>query len=140
MTSFFPQRLAVAIVTTLLAGCGVDLGEKLQSGQVLAWHGLQGRWNGPVVPAEPSCGPTTHGLMTIGSKGFGFDPFESTTIMDGAIDPNGHLSGKLVRQFGNQPAQSISFDATAQSNGGEDTISGTLQSARCQWKVTLHRG
>lgn len=123
----------------LLAGCGGgDFGEHLQSGKVLALRGLQGRWVGSVVPAQASCGATTQGLMTIGSKGFGFDPFQSTTVVQGTVDDNGHLSGKLVRQ---QPAASISFEASAgQDAADQETITGTLQSGRCQWQVTLHRG
>jgi len=126
------------LFSLLLAGCGKeDLGERLQSGRVLAWEGLQGRWVGPVAPTDPACGPTTHGLMTIGEKGFGFDPFASTVVIQGKLDPAGHLSGTLIREGGNHQQVAISFNAAASD---PNTIQGTIQSNRCQWTVTLHRG
>jgi hypothetical protein len=125
------------ILVPLLAGCSGDLGERLQSGQVLAWHGLQGRWVGSVVPVDPACGSTTEGLMSIGEKGFGFDPFQSTTVIQGTVSSDGHFSGKLARQGAEHQNLSIGFEATAT---GSDAIDGTLQSGRCHWTVTLHRG
>jgi hypothetical protein len=79
-------------------GCAVDLGEHLQSGRVLAWYGLQGRWIGPVVPTDSACGPATHGLMSIGERGFGLDPFQSTAVIRGKVGEDGHLSGSLIRR------------------------------------------
>jgi hypothetical protein len=125
------------LCVALLAGCQEDLGERLQSGQVLAWHGVQGRWVGPVEPANPSCGSRTQGLLTIGEKGFGFDPFESTTVIQGEVGKDGHLSGTLARQGGEHQNLVISFEGLASESG---TLSGTLQSGRCQWTVALHRG
>lgn len=125
------------LLVVLLAGCHEDLGERLQSGQVLPWHGLQGRWVGSVIPADPACGAATQGLMTIGGKTFGFDPFQSTTVIDGDVDEDGHLSGSLTRQGGEHQNLVISFQGLASAT---DTISGTLLSGRCHWSVSLHRG
>src|SRR5271165_1149907 len=125
------------LVSVLTGACEADLGERLQSGQVLAWHGLQGRWVGPVVPTERACGPTTQGLMSIGERGFGLDPFQSTTVIRGELGNDGHLSGGLVRQGAGHQDLSITFEGMA---AGSDAISGTLQSGRCFWTVTLHRG
>jgi hypothetical protein len=125
------------LVFILLAGCHDDLGERLQSGQVRAWHGLQGRWVGSVVPADAACGSQTQGLLTIGEKGFGFDPFQSTTVIQGEVSIDGHLIGSMARQGGEHQNLSISFDGIASESG---TITGTLQSGRCHWTVTLHRG
>ncbi len=128
--------LHVLLVTSVAAGCQKDLGEPLQSGQVLALHGLQGRWVGSVVPDATSCGPETHGLLSIGEDGFGFDPFQSTTIIHGRID-DGHLRGTLVRQGADHREVSIAFQAVASTS---DQINGTLQSGRCRWTVMLRRG
>lgn len=129
--------LPEALLVVLLAGCGAKLDDRLQSGEVLAWHGLQGRWVGPVVPAEAACGQATKGLMSIGEHGFGFDPFQSTTVIDGTIGSDGHLRGDLVRQSAAHQSLSISFEGATMGSG---TIQGTLQSGRCRWTVTLHRG
>jgi hypothetical protein len=90
------------LLATTLAGCHGDLGDRLQSGQVLDWHGLQGRWAGPVVPTDPTCGSTTQGLMTIGVKNFGFDPFQGTTVIQGEVDKESvdHLR-RIVLGLGN---------------------------------------
>jgi hypothetical protein len=117
------------------------LGERLQSGRVLAWHGLQGRWVGPVVPADKSCGGTAQGLMSVGDKGFALDPFQSTTVIQGGVGNDGRLTGNLTRQGGDRQNLSVSFEGTATGAGSEsETIDGTLVSGRCRWKVTLHRG
>ena len=123
------------VLGSLLVACEGDLGERLQSGKVLPWAGLQGRWAGPVVPADSGCGSASRGLMSIGEKGFGFDPFQSTTVIKGDIDQNGHLSGKLTREGGDHQPVSVSFEGMAEA----DFITGTLQSGRCHWKVTLRR-
>jgi hypothetical protein len=130
-----PLILSLAL-GSVLVGCQGDLGERLQSGKVLAWAGLQGRWAGPAVPADSGCGSTTRGLMSIGEKGFGFDPFQSTTVIHGDIDQSGHLSGKLTREGGDHQPVSVSFEGMAET----DSITGTLQSGRCHWNVTLRRG
>jgi hypothetical protein len=75
--------------------------------------------------------------MSIGEKTFGFDPFQSTSVIDGNISPDGHLNGRLDRQSGNHQDLSITFMGNAAAKG---TIDGTLQSGRCRWTVTLHRG
>jgi hypothetical protein len=126
--------LALSVAAT---GCKTDYGEYLQSGRVLAINGLQGRWVGPVAPAGTGCGGTTQGLMTIGEHGFGLDPFQSTTVIKGDVRDDGHLSGRLVRQGAEHQEIAISFEGMVSA---QDTISGTLQSGRCRWTVTLHRG
>ena len=98
---------------------------------------MQGRWVGSVAPTDPNCGPATHGILSMGAHDFGFDPFESTTIIHGQITNGSHLSGTLVREGGGHQSMSISFNATAT---GSDAIEGTLQSGHCHWTVTLHRG
>ncbi len=118
-------------------GCAADMGEHLQSGRVLAWYGLQGRWSGPVVPTERACGPATHGLMSVGERGFGLDPFQSTAVIRGKVGDDGHLSGSLIRQGAEHQDLTIVFEGMA---AGSDAISGTLQSGRCSWTVTLRRG
>lgn len=121
----------------MVAGCTRDLGEHLQSGQVLPLYGLQGRWVGWVQPAGQGCGSSTQGLMTIGGKGFGFDPFQSTAVIRGEIGDDGHLSGSLVRPTQDHRDLSLMFDGQSE---GSDAINGVLRSGRCSWTVTLHRG
>jgi len=125
------------LISALVAGCHGDLGERLQSGQVLAWHGLQGRWVGSVMPTDAACGLPTQGLMTIGEKGFGFDPFESTTVIQGEVSKDGHLNGGLAREGSEHQSLTITFDGLATDSG---TLNGTLRSGRCHWTVTLLRG
>jgi hypothetical protein len=125
------------LASGVAGGCATDLGEHLQSGRVLAWYGLQGRWIGPVVPTGRACGPATHGLMSIGERGFGLDPFQSTAVIRGKVGDDGRLSGSLIRQDSDHKDHSIVFEGIA---AGSDAISGTLQSGRCSWTVTLHRG
>jgi hypothetical protein len=135
------MRFWVTVCGTLasgvVGGCEADLSEHLQSGRVLAWHGLQGRWVGPVVPTERACGPTTHGLMSIGERGVGLDPFQSTSVIRGKVSDDGHLSGSLIRQDADHQDHAIVFAGTA---AGSDAISGVLKSGRCSWTVTLRRG
>jgi hypothetical protein len=125
------------LIVVAFAGCGGDPGERLQSGRVLALSGLQGRWVGPVLPTGSACGSPAQGLMTIGDNGFGFDPFQSTTVIQGDVWKDGRLSGSLARQGSDHRNLSITFEGAA---SGSETISGTLQSGRCHWSVTLHRG
>jgi hypothetical protein len=132
----FLPAIAVFGCTTDLASTGGELADRLQSGKVLAWDGLQGRWAGPVVPTDPSCGTPTQGLLSIGEGGFGFDPFQSTTVIEGKVTDDSRLTGNLVRQNSQHQSLTISFEAAA---SGSDTIAGTLQSGRCHWTVTLHR-
>jgi hypothetical protein len=141
MSGLFSQRLVATLMVALVAGCEGDVGERLQSGRVLALHGLQGRWVGRVVPADASCGPATQGLMSIGGKGFGFDPFQSTTVINGAVSKDGRLVGNLVRQGSDHRDFSVSFEGAVREEGSEpEVINGTVASGRCRWKVTLHRG
>jgi hypothetical protein len=128
-------------VALLVAGCEGDMGERLQSGRVLGWQGLQGRWVGPVVPVDNACGATTRGLMSIGGRGFAFDAFQSTTVVQGAVDKDGHLTGKVSRPGGDHQNLSVSFEGSASGAASEmEAIDGTLVSGRCRWTVTLHRG
>ena len=120
----------------LLAACHSELSEPLQSGKVLAWEGLQGRWAGPVVPESSDCGPPARGLMSIGARGFAFDPFQGATVINGEVAKDGHLSGRLVRQNGDRQDLSITFEGAASAS---DVISGALRSGRCRWTVTLRR-
>ena len=141
MGKFSSQAVATALLLVALTSCEADLGEQLQSGRVLAWDGLQGRWTGEVTPTEPSCGAPTHGLMSVGSKSFGFDPFEGTEVIQGVVTDDGHLAGTLQRQGGDHQNLSLSFEASAgQSTSSATTITGKLASGRCQWTVTLRRG
>ncbi len=138
---YFVTGVIAALTIVLVAGCEGDLGERLQSGRVLAWHGLQGRWVGPVVPTDKSCGATAQGSMSIGDKGFAFDPFQSTTVIQGAVGKDGRLTGNMTRQGGDRQNLSVSFEGAASGAGSEaETIDGALASGRCHWKVTLHRG
>ena len=137
-------KLSATVSTVLLiatcAACGGDFGERLQSGRVLAWQGLQGRWAGDVVPIQPSCGSPTRGLMSVGGTTFGFDPFGGTEVVQGAVTTDGHFTGTLERQGGDRQDLSISFEAAARQPLSEaTTIGGQLTSGRCQWTVTLHR-
>jgi hypothetical protein len=58
-------------------------------------------------------------------------------VIQGELGKDGHLNGTLVRQGPEHQNLSISFDGMASES---ETISGTLQSGRCHWTVTLHRG
>jgi hypothetical protein len=130
------EFLALA-VALLLNGCGGDLGEPLQSGRVIAWQGWQGRWVGSVIATDPTCGSETRGLMTIGDKGFGFDPFASTAVIQGQVTPDGKLTGTLARQGPDHQNLSLAFEGVA---SGSESITGVLRSGRCHWTVTLRRG
>jgi hypothetical protein len=121
----------------LVSACSEDLGEPVQSGRVLAWQGLQGRWVGSVVPTEHDCGSVTQGLMSIGQKGFGFDPFVSTVVIRGEVREDGHLRGSTVHHSADHQDVALDFEGFA---ARPDQIDGTLQSGRCSWTVTLHRG
>lgn len=134
---YYLAASAGLLLFAALAGCGGDPGERLQSGRVLALLGLQGRWVGPVLPMDPACGSATQGLMSIGDKGFGFDPFQSTTVIQGEVGKDGRLNGSLARLGSDHQNLLITFEGAA---SGSETISGTLQSGRCHWSVTMHRG
>ena len=146
--AFFPtsriishQTMAALVLLLLCSGCSGDPGERLQSGRVLPWMGLQGRWAGTITPTLPACGPLTTGLMSIGPKTFAFDPFQSTTVIQGDIDPAGHLRGALGRAGPGHDEIGIEFIGSGQrAVDGVETINGTLSSGRCEWTVSLHRG
>ena len=126
-----------ALLALLTTGCDTDVAEKLQSGKVLAWYGLQGRWVGSVTAADASCGPSTRGVLTIGGGDFGFDPFQSTTVIQGTVGRDGQLSGTFIRQDAHHQPISITFNATA---AGGEVITGELVSGRCRWTAALRRG
>ena len=139
------------------------------NGQTFAIYGLEGRWAGPVTPTAANCGDATTGSMTIGDNGFGFAPFEGTTVITGTVSKDGTLSGTLSRtvgggsgsgpidiglpeaagkQQGGHPAAashgprtlSISLDAkAARGADGKTAIDGVLTSGRCTWNVALKR-
>lgn len=121
----------------LVGGCRGGLSDALQSGGVLPWNGLEGRWVGEVTPAAASCGPATKGLMTIGEHGFALDPFQGAEVVRGDVTKDGRLVGKLVRTGPGHQDLSVTFEGTASK---VNTIDGLLQSGRCRWTVTLHRG
>jgi hypothetical protein len=75
--------------------------------------------------------------MSIGERGFALDPFQSTAVIRGKVGDDGHLSGSLIRQGAEHQDLAIVFEGRAAESGA---ISGTLQSGRCSWTVTLHRG
>jgi hypothetical protein len=133
----FDLRICWIVGASLLCGCRSQLSDRLQSGQVLSWYGLQGRWVGEVTPAATSCGSATKGLMTIGGRGFAFDPFQGTTVVHGDVADDGRLNGKLARVGPGHQDLSITFNAVAST---PDAINGMLQSGRCRWNVALHRG
>ncbi len=74
--------------------------------------------------------------MSIGGREFGFDPFQGTAVIRGAVEDD-HLTGKLVRQGNDHQVVTLAFEATADDAG---VIKGTLQSGRCRWSVELRRG
>ena len=131
------QTYALLGLLLLVCGCHSELSDKLQSGRTLSWYGLQGRWVGSVTPVDALCGPTTKGLMTIGEHGFAFDPFQSNQVVRGDIGESNQLLGKLVVTGPEHRDLSLVFAGTAAT---ADAIEGSLQSGRCRWTVTLHRG
>ena len=128
---------ACALLALPTSGCDTDVAEKLQSGKVLALYGLQGRWVGSVTPGDASCGPSTRGVLTIGGGDFGFDPFQSTTVIQGTVGRDGQLGGTFIRQDTQHQPISISFNAAAADG---EAITGELVSGRCRWAVALRRG
>jgi hypothetical protein len=143
--AFFPLSSIFSFllpVVLSLVGCGLPGGvsRNLGTGETLAISEIERRWAGPVIPLEPSCGHETIGLMSIGAHSFGFDPFQSTTVIQGVVD-GGALRGTLTRTGGNKQVLSISFDGQAgKDDQGRATIIGTLSSGRCRWHVALKRG
>ena len=131
------RAFSLLLPILLIGACSSDLSEPLQSGRVVAWQGQQGRWVGPVTPAEPGCGTTTNGLMTIGRQRFGFDPFGSSAVIQGDVGADGSLKGTLVREGKDREKLTLEFDGVASGSG---TVDGVLHSARCRWTVSLHRG
>jgi hypothetical protein len=129
-----------AVSAGLMAGCGPAerVSRNIGTGETFPISGMEGRWAGRVTPADNSCGPTTTGSMSIGSGAFGFDPFQSTTIIQGQISGR-ELHGSLSRLGANRTMLSIRFDGIAESGTGKDRISGTLVSGPCRWSVTLDR-
>ena len=128
----------------MLASCsfsemGKRASESLGTGRVMALAGIEGRWAGPVHPTDPACGPERHGLMTIASDSFAFDPFTSTTVINGTVQRN-TLKGTLSRPGQGGRTLSISFEGRAERAAEQgETITGTLASGGCSWQVTLHR-
>ena len=135
-------RYFVLLALILAAsGCRNEAADRLQSGKVMNLVGLEGRWAGPVIPTADGCGQTTTGLMTVGRNTFAFDPFQGTTVINGAVSDTGGLDGTLSRPGNGQQVISISFSGMARQHGdGEATIDGQLVSGHCTWMVNLKRG
>jgi hypothetical protein len=153
----------MAATAAVLAGCSTiestrsSVSRSLGTGEVFALYGTEGRWAGPVAPQTENCGPATTGLMSIGSRGFAFDPFQATTVINGQVTEAGALSGTYSRPgpgSGNANANangaragqartsvlSITFTGTAMKDAdGTEHIDGSLVSGRCRWTVTLKR-
>ena len=138
---FLASCVAVlSIEIIVLGGCSGELADIMQSGRTIGLGGLQGRWAGPVTPVADGCGPATTGLLTIRDGKFAFDPFQSTTVIDGLAGDSGQLAGSLTRVSNGQQMASISFTATeSRRPSGEETIEGNLVSGRCRWAVSLKR-
>jgi hypothetical protein len=132
--------LFAVVSAGLMVGCAPAerVSHNIGTGETIAISGTEGRWAGPVTPLDKACGPTTTGLMSIGSGVFGFDPFQSTTVIRGGISGQ-KLHGSLVRPGANKTNLSINFDGVAESDLGKDTITGILVSGPCRWSVTLNR-
>ncbi len=145
--AFFPSRRRFRFrgpvnwaVLLVMAACGGDPGEPLQSGRVLSLGGAEGRWVGPVAPVDPNCGPRATGLMSIGTRTFAFDPFQSTGVIRGDVSPSGDFSGNAVRPVPGSTSITMDFVGRLQQAEGVERIVGTLTSGRCHWTVTLLRG
>ncbi len=126
----------------LVFGCGgPDAATMLQSGRVVGLVGLEGRWVGPVSPAELGCGGTTTGLMTIGHASFGFAPFENTVVIHGTVGSDETLTGTLERVGGDRQMLAINVEAqVVHVPNAPDRIEGALASGRCRWRMKLTRG
>lgn len=145
--AFFPSLgrspLGVAVSLNclwLLVACTGDAGERLQSGRVLPWAGLEGRWVGPVTPSDPGCGVGVVGLMSIGSDTFAFDPFQSTAVLRGKVGSAGDLVGKATRPVLAGSSITMEFLGRVTRSESDERIVGTLISGRCHWSVILFRG
>ena len=136
--AYFPH-MQIFILALVMSGCGKDVGLGLQSGEVLAIYGLDGRWAGQVVPNGQDCGPAATGLMSVGGSSFGFDPFQSTSVIRGTVSDAGQLSGTLSRSGGGGKDLSINFEGHAERDAAGSAIRGVLRSAACRWTVTLKR-
>jgi hypothetical protein len=135
MRCFFLVSLFLTV-----SACGNHAADRLQSGQVMGFFDLEGRWAGPVTPKGEECGRTTTGLMSVGRTTFAFDPFQGTTVINGTVEDDS-LKGSLSRPGNGQQVVSISFSGEARHHdGGEDTIDGELVSGGCSWTVSLKRG
>lgn len=137
--------IGTVLLPLLLAGCGIGelptrASQSIGTGRVLALEGIEGRWGGAVTPADPAaCGPERHGLMTVGGDKFAFDPFGSTTVIEGTVDKD-TLRGTLTRQGGGHQTLSIGLEGHAgRAADGAETIEGVVTSGKCSWRVALRR-
>ena len=138
---FFSCGLLVASLLLASACEGGDPASLLQSGRVVGFGSLEGRWVGPVSPETPGCGTTTIGLMNIGRGEFGFAPFQNTVVIRGKIGADNEVDGKLERVGGDKQVLTIRLTARATQRAGEpDKIDGALISGRCEWQAKLIRG
>lgn len=133
-------------ITVALAACGIQelpsrLSREVGTGKVYALHGLEGRWSGTVRSDDPFCG-SSMGLMTIRGDKFAFDPFQSTTVIQGTISKLGRVQGNLSSTGGNKMPGYASFDGSAKTDDAAEqsiAIIGTLRSDTCHWAVRLQR-
>ncbi len=78
--------------------------------------------------------------MRIGGNTFAFDPFESTTIINGEVE-GAELKGVLTRVGGGHRTLSMTFTGRANTEtSSRDVIEGVLSSGNCAWQVMLTRG
>ncbi len=127
----------------LLAGCGgggfgQQASDAIGSGSVLPFYGLEGLWSGPVLPRDSGCGQPRHGLMRVGSGVFAFDPFGSTTVINGTVKAD-TFEGTLSRLGAEHRELSINFRGRARADADSEIVEGTLTSGRCSWVVKLTR-
>ena len=130
------------VIPLFVASCALParVSRNIGTGETLPLYGIEGRWAGPVTPDDPSCGRTTTGLMSVGSDTFGFDPFQSTAVIQGTVQKR-KLAGTLTRSGGNKQTLSLRFEGEATTDSeGKPAITGALVSGRCRWHVVLIRG
>lgn len=142
MSGIFSKSALAALAIMALSGCHSDLGEPLQSGQVMAIAGAEGRWTGTLHATTNACPGGQQALMSIGVDGaFAIDPFASTLVIRGKRDPDGHYRGVLHRVDPNGQTLSLTFEGLAvDTSSHASAILGTIETGPCRWSVTLHRG
>jgi hypothetical protein len=130
--------ILVPLALLIMTGCAVDISHDVdQYLQAGVESGTQ--WAGPVVPNDPSCGQQTTGLMTLSSKKFSFDPFQSVAVIAGKVDRN-HLEGSATIAAPGQHGVTFQFKGTINlATDGYRVIHGNVTSGQCTWRVSLRR-